>query len=57
MTVTHTIASATAVTALLIVFLLTGVLAWAYLLPALVLVAEVAMAARASHIDRAAASA
>lgn len=54
MTITRTLAGATAVTALVIVFLLTGVPAWAYVLPALVLVVEVAIALRASRIDRAA---
>ncbi|WP_175400022.1 hypothetical protein [Tsukamurella pseudospumae] len=53
MTITRTITGATAVTALLLVFVLTGAPAWAYLLPALVLVVEVAMAALANRIDRA----
>lgn len=53
MTISRTIAGATTVTALLIVFLMTGVPAWAYLLPALVLASELAMAVRASRIDRA----
>lgn len=51
MTIAGTITGATAVTALVLVFLLTGVSAWAYVLPALVLVVEVAMAVRASRID------
>lgn len=54
MTISRTIAGATTVSALLIVFLMTGVPTWAYLLPALVLAVEFAMAVRASRIDRAA---
>ncbi|WP_165824230.1 hypothetical protein [Tsukamurella pulmonis] len=53
MTISRTIAGATTVTALLLVFVMTGVPAWAYLLPALVLAIELAMAVRASRIDRA----
>lgn len=40
-------------TTLVIVFLLTGVPAWAYALPALVLAVEVAMSLRASRLGRA----
>lgn len=57
MSISRTITGASAGTALLIVFLLTGVPAWAYLFPALVLIVEVGMAVRATRIDRTAAPA